>query len=60
MPATGLLSVKVFAPQAELVNALATSVFVMGKDAGLNRINQLPKIECIIVDDQGQFLHLTA
>jgi thiamine biosynthesis lipoprotein len=26
----------------------------MGKDVGLNRINQLPKIECIIIDAQGQ------
>lgn len=54
IPATGLLSVTVFAPQAELADALATSVFVMGKDVGLNRINQLPKIECIIIDAQGQ------
>lgn len=52
-PATGLLSVTVFAPKAELADALATAVFVMGKDAGLNRINQLPGVECIIVDDQG-------
>ncbi len=54
IPATGLLSVTVFAPQAELADALATSVFVMGKDVGLNRINQLPNIECIIIDTKGQ------
>ena len=52
-PSTGIISVTVFAPKAELADALATSVFVMGKEAGLDRINQLPKIECIIIDDIG-------
>ena len=52
-PSTGLVSVTVFAPKAELADALATSVFVMGKETGLDRINQLPKIECIIIDDKG-------
>jgi len=52
-PATGIISATVFAPKAELADALATSVFVMGKEVGLNRINQLPKVECIIIDDQG-------
>ena len=52
-PSTGIVSVTVFAPKAELADALATSVFVMGKEAGLDRINQLPKIECIIIDDNG-------
>jgi len=52
-PATGIISATVFAPKAELADALATSVFVMGIEVGLNRINQLPGIECIIVDDQG-------
>ena len=52
-PATGIISVSVFAPKAELADALATSVFVLGKEIGLNRINQLPKVECIIVDENG-------
>lgn len=52
-PSIGIISVTVFAPKAELADALATSVFVMGKEAGLDRINQLPKIECIIIDDKG-------
>ncbi|MEB3346678.1 FAD:protein FMN transferase [Aquimarina gracilis] len=52
-PSTGIVSVTVFAPKAELADALATSIFVMGKDVGISRINQLPKIECIIIDDQG-------
>lgn len=53
-PSSGIVSVTVFAPKAELADALATSVFVMGKETGLNRINQLPKVECIIIDDEGK------
>lgn len=52
-PTNGIISVTVIAPKAELADALATSIFVMGKDTGLDRINQMPKIECIIIDDQG-------
>jgi thiamine biosynthesis lipoprotein len=52
-PSSGIVSVTVFAPKAELADALATSVFVMGKEAGLHRINQLPQVECIIIDDNG-------
>lgn len=55
-PATGIISVTVFAPKAELADALATSVFVMGIEVGLNRIEQLPQVECIIIDDKG---HIT-
>ena len=55
-PATGIISVTVFAPKAELADALATSVFVMGIEVGLNRINQLPKVECIIIDDKGNII----
>ena len=52
-PSTGIISVTVFAPKAELADALATSVFVMGKEIGLDRINQLPRVECIIIDEKG-------
>lgn len=53
-PSTGIVSVSVFAPKAELADALATSVFVMGIETGLNRINQLAGVECIIVDEHGK------
>ena len=52
-PSAGIISATVFAPKAELADALATSIFVMGKEVGLNRINQLPKIECILIDEAG-------
>ncbi len=55
-PSTGIVSVTVFAPKAELADALATSVFVMGKEVGLDRINQLPQVECIIIDEKGNIL----
>lgn len=52
-PSTGLVSVTIFSPKAELCDALATALFVMGKEVGLDRINQLPQTECILIDDQG-------
>lgn len=55
-PATGIISVTVFAHKAELADALATSVFVMGIEVGLNRIEQLPQVECIIIDDKGNII----
>jgi thiamine biosynthesis lipoprotein len=56
-PTKGILSVSVFADSAELADALATSVFVMGVEVGLNRINQLKGVECVIVDDKGGLHH---
>jgi thiamine biosynthesis lipoprotein len=52
-PASGIISVSVFAPKAELADALSTAVFVMGIDAGLDRINQLEGVECLVVDENG-------
>ncbi len=56
-PSNGLISVSVFAASAELADALATSVFVMGKEVGLDFINQLKMVDCIIVDDQGEVFY---
>ncbi len=53
-PTTGILSVTVFAPKAELADALATAVFVMGIDVGMDRIEQLPQVDCLIVDENGK------
>ncbi|MCB2219515.1 MAG: FAD:protein FMN transferase [Bacteroidetes bacterium] len=52
-PATGIISATVFGPSAELCDALATSVFVMGIEVGLDLINQLPDMECVIIDEKG-------
>ena len=53
-PATGILSVSVFTKTAELADALATSIFVMGVDTGLNFVNQLKGVECIIIDKDNK------
>lgn len=53
-PASGIISATVFAPKAELADALATCIFVMGTDVGINLINQLPNMECIVVSDKGK------
>lgn len=50
-PSSGIKSVSVFTKSAELSDALATAIFVMGKDAGLALINQLGDTEVILVDD---------
>lgn len=52
-PASGLVSVTVFAPSAEMADALATSIYVMGKDVGLDLVDQLPQVDCIAIDDEG-------
>lgn len=57
-PAQGVVSVSVFAKHTEIADALATGVFVLGVDVGLNLINQLEGIECIIIDDQGK-IHMS-
>ncbi|MEM9142959.1 MAG: FAD:protein FMN transferase [Bacteroidota bacterium] len=53
-PSTGIHSVSIFAKSAELCDALATAVFIMGKDAGLALINQLGGTEVILVDNANK------
>ncbi len=53
LPATGIISATVFAPSAELADALATASFVMGIDTAIDRINQISNVDCLLVDDQG-------
>ncbi|SHG37095.1 thiamine biosynthesis lipoprotein [Flavobacterium micromati] len=53
-PATGIVSISVFAKQTEIADAMATGIFVMGVEVGLDLVNQIKGVECIIVDDQGK------
>jgi thiamine biosynthesis lipoprotein len=55
-PSKGILSVTIFTSSAEIADALATSIFVMGVDAGLDLINQLKGIECVIVDANNKII----
>lgn len=53
-PTTGINSVSIFAKQAELCDALATAVFIMGKDVGLHMINQIDGVEAVVVDSDNK------
>jgi thiamine biosynthesis lipoprotein len=54
LPVSGIKSVTIIAPNAELADALATPVMVMGINAGMHLINQLPGTGCIIIDDNNK------
>ncbi len=54
LPITGIKSVTILTPNAELADALTTPVAIMGIEAGLDLINQLHQVECIIIDDDDR------
>jgi thiamine biosynthesis lipoprotein len=54
LPVTGIKSVTIITANAELADAMATPVTVMGIRAGLNLVNQMQQIECIIIDDNNK------
>jgi thiamine biosynthesis lipoprotein len=54
LPVRGIKSVTIIAPNAELCDALATPVTIMGINAGLHLINQLKQVECVIIDDDNK------
>ena len=51
LPIEGIKSVTIITPNAEFADAMATPISVMGKDVGLNLINQIKDLEGIIIDD---------
>ena len=53
IPSQGIVSCTVFAGKAELADAIATAIFVMGVESGLFLIDQLPDIEAILIDESG-------
>lgn len=53
-PSRGVISCTVFAPKAELADALSTALFVMGIKTGIDFIDQLKQVEAIMIDDTGQ------
>ena len=54
LPVTGIKSVTIISPHAEVSDALATPVMIMGTEVGLDLINQIHGIGCIIVDDHNR------
>ncbi|WP_439558967.1 FAD:protein FMN transferase, partial [Dyadobacter sp.] len=53
-PATGLTSVTVFGPSAEMANGFSTSIMVMGKEAGLALLSKYPAFSCVMITDDNQ------
>ncbi|MFV0404838.1 MAG: FAD:protein FMN transferase, partial [Bacteroides graminisolvens] len=50
-PVKGVKSVTIITTNAELADAMATPVSIMGVKDGLNFINQIKGIECVLIDD---------
>jgi FAD:protein FMN transferase len=53
-PVTGIKSVTIITTNAEIADAMATPIMVMGIKIGLNLINQMQQIACIIIDEQNK------
>ena len=54
LPVRGIKSVTIFSPNAEIADAMATPVMIMGTVAGLDMINQINNLEAIIIDDEDK------
>ena len=59
LPVSGIKSVSVISPMAELSDALATPVMVMGLKAGIDMINQMKGVACIVIDDNNKMFTST-
>ncbi len=53
-PVSGVKSVTVVSVNAEIADAMATPIMVMGVHTGLNLINQMQNIACIIIDENDK------
>lgn len=51
LPVTGIKSVTIISPNAEIADAMATPVMIMGIKIGLDMINQMRGLACIIIDE---------
>jgi thiamine biosynthesis lipoprotein len=54
LPVTGIKSVTIITTNAEIADAMATPVTIMGVNTGLDLINQMKDIEAIIIDDNDR------
>lgn len=54
MPVSGIKSVTIICPNAEIADAMATPITIMGIDAAINLVNQINHLECIIIDDHNK------
>jgi thiamine biosynthesis lipoprotein len=53
LPVTGIKSVTIITTNAEIADAMATPVMIMGINTGLDMINQMKNIEAVIIDDDN-------
>ena len=53
LPVRGIKSVTIICPNAEIADAMATPVMIMGIKVGLNMVNQVKGLGCIIIDDDN-------
>ncbi len=53
LPVSGIKSVTIITLNAEIADAMATPVMIMGIKTGLNLINQMKDIEAIMIDDNN-------
>jgi FAD:protein FMN transferase len=53
LPVSGIKSVTIITLNAEIADAMATPVMIMGIKTGLNLINQMKDIEAIVIDDNN-------
>jgi thiamine biosynthesis lipoprotein len=54
LPVTGIKSVTIISSNAEIADAMATPVTIMGVKAGLSLVNQIQGLSCIIIDDNNK------
>ncbi len=54
LPVAGIKSVTIICPNAEIADAMATPVMILGIKVGLNLVNQMKKLACIIIDDDNK------
>ena len=56
VPTTGIKSATIVCPDAELGDALATALFVLGAEGGMELINTLKNTEALLITDNDEVL----
>jgi FAD:protein FMN transferase len=54
LPVTGIKSVTIICSNTEIADAMATPVMIMGIEAGMDTVNQVKGLACIIVDENDR------
>ena len=56
-PAFGTRSVTIICPDAELADALATAVFILGEKDGITLIDKIKDVECLLVTENDELVY---